>query len=108
MSWISFSGNVLPFSSSFKQHPFLRKEQFQMFFHYFLHFRDLVDQYERYQSWVVLKSLRDFQKTLEDFIQDTLFCLDADIYDGLMELQDYVINYLSHKEWVHMEEEEFE
>lgn len=77
--------------------PLLRKRQMHIFFHFFLYFRNLITDYEESHSLQILRNLQDLKITLKDFITDYLSHLEDDIYDGLMQLQDYITNYIRNK-----------
>lgn len=82
-----------------------RKDQVHIFFLFFFDLRGLIRQYEIAPSVKLFKQLQALKEEVADFVFQESFSLDVDIYDGLLQLQDYVINYLTHKEWVHAEEE---
>lgn len=77
--------------------PLLRKKQLHIFFHFFLHFRNLITDYEGSHSLQILQSLQELKMFIKDFITEYLSHLEDDVYDGLMQLQDYIANYIRNK-----------
>lgn len=74
-----------------------RRQDLYMFFECFLHFKEMVEAFEKNPSVSKLMNIEALYEDLMEEIEHSLYSFDKDIYESLMSLAQMMHNYIKHK-----------